>query len=221
MLLYKGRQITHVIWDFNGTVLDDMQAGIDSVNEMLAARGLPVLRGISDYRRVFCFPVREYYRRLGFDFEKEDYDTVLAPLWVRLYREKSATSPLFPGVRPLLEALRAVGASQTLLSATEQEMLREQLLARGAMDWFDEVWGTGSIHAHGKLGLAAAWRAAHPDAVPLMIGDTTHDAEVAREIGAACVLVASGCHSRAALAACGVPVVEDLFECRDLLLRQD
>ena len=54
-----------------------------------------------------------------------------------------------------------------------------------------------------------------------MIGDTTHDAEVAREIGAACVLVASGSHSRAALAACGVPVVEDLFECRDLLLRQD
>ena len=74
----------HVIWDFNGTVLDDMQVGIDSVNEMLAARGLPTLSGVTEYRAAFDFPVEDYYRRLGFDFDREDFKTCLAPLWVSL-----------------------------------------------------------------------------------------------------------------------------------------
>ena len=78
---------TDVIWDFNGTVLSDMQAGIDAVNEMLAARDLAVIADMESYRRAFCFPVETYYRNLGFDFEKEDYKTVLAPLWVSLYNK--------------------------------------------------------------------------------------------------------------------------------------
>ena len=73
---------THIIWDFNGTVLDDVEAGIRSVNDMLAARGLPVITSVAQYRELFSFPVIDYYRRLGLDVEKEDYYTILAPLWV-------------------------------------------------------------------------------------------------------------------------------------------
>ena len=71
---------THVIWDFNGTVLSDMQVGIDSVNAMLAERGLPTLTGLDAYRETFDFPVEDYYRRLGFDFEKEDYKKAVSKL---------------------------------------------------------------------------------------------------------------------------------------------
>ena len=52
---------THVLWDFNGTVLCDMQAGIVAVNEMLRARALPVLESLEQYRRAFCFPVEEFF----------------------------------------------------------------------------------------------------------------------------------------------------------------
>ncbi len=202
---------THIIWDFNGTVLADMQAGILAVNEMLRARGLPVIADVESYRRVFRFPVEQYYRDLGFDFEKEDYKTVLAPLWVSLYNKYSRNSPLFRGVRELSGALRAAGVHQSILSASEKAMMEGQLRERDALELFDEIWGNNSIHAYGKNALAAAWRAAHPHAHALVLGDTTHDFEVAKEMGADCVLVAAGHHDAARLGACGVPVVADLF----------
>ena len=212
------KKYTHVIWDFNGTILSDMQAGIDSINTMLAPRGLPVIPDIESYRRLFDFPVEAYYRRLGFDFEKEDFKTVLAPEWVALYLQNSKSAPLFDGVEPLSAALREAGMKLSILSASEREMMVRQLQERGALDWFDEVWGTDTIHAYGKSGLAAAWRQAHPDAAAVLIGDTVHDFEVARALGADCILVAAGHQDRARLTACGVPVAERLSDCLPLLL---
>lgn len=214
---YIYMKYTHVIWDFNGTVLSDMQAGILAVNEMLAARGLPVLADLESYRRTFCFPVEKYYRDLGFDFEKEDYKTVLAPLWVSLYNIYSKESPLFAGVAELTAALRAAGVHQSILSASEKVMMEAQLRERAALSFFDEIWGNDSIHAYGKNALAAAWRAAHKDARAVLLGDTTHDFEVAREMGADCILICAGHHDEARLCACGVPVVKDLFEAASLL----
>ena len=212
------KHYTHVIWDFNGTVLDDMQAGITSINTMLAPRGLPVIPDLAAYREVFDFPVEEYYRRLGLDFEKESYHDVLAPLWVELYLKNSVSSPLFAGVKPLTAALRRAGIRQSILSASHEGMLREQLAARGALLWFDEIWGTGTIHAAGKRELAGAWRDAHRDERAVLLGDTTHDFEIARLVGADCILVAAGHHPRHKLEACGVPVVDSLEEAALLLL---
>lgn len=211
------KKYTHVIWDFNGTVLDDVAAGIKSMNEILAARSLPLL-DVSRYKEVFGFPVEDYYRRLGLDLEKEDFKTVLAPLWVALYLKNSADAPLLSGVHALSKALRRAGVHQSILSASQSEMLREQLQARGALDWFDEIWGTDSIHAYGKESLAKAWRAAHPEALAVVLGDTEHDFEVAREIGAECILISAGHYSDARLRKCGVPVVSCLEECLPLLL---
>lgn len=212
------KKYTHVIWDFNGTILSDMQAGIDSINTMLAARGLPVIAGMEQYRELFDFPVEAYYRRLGFDFEKEDFKTVLAPEWVALYLQNSKNAPLFEGVAPLAASLRAAGISQSILSASERDMMVEQLRERGALALFDEVWGTDTIHAYGKSRLADAWRQAHPDAAAVLLGDTVHDFEVACAMGADCILVAAGHQDRARLAACGVPVVDALSDCAPLLL---
>ena len=206
-----------MIWDFNGTVLSDMQAGIIAVNEMLAERSLPVLADVEAYRRTFCFPVEKYYRDLGFDFEKEDYKAVLAPMWVALYNKYSKESPLFEGVRELTAALKERGVCQSILSASEKRMMEAQLQERDALLLFDEIWGNDSIHAYGKNALAAEWRAAHPHARAVLLGDTTHDFEVARELGADCILIAAGHHDAARLQACGVPVVKDLFEVASLL----
>lgn len=209
---------THVIWDFNGTILEDMQAGIDAVNTMLATRGLPLVESLAGYRELFDFPVQDYYARLGFDFEKEDFGTVLAPAWVRLYEKNCKNATLYPGVRPLNLALREGGLSQSILSASEREMMLVQLAERGADGWFDEIWGNDSIHAHGKEELALAWRAAHPTARAVLIGDTTHDAKAATLAGADCILVAAGHQSAGRLAACNVPVVPELAGCLPLIL---
>ena len=203
-------QYTHIIWDFNGTVLDDVQAGISSMNKILSQRGLPILADKAAYQEVFGFPVEDYYLRVGLDLEKEDFKAVLAPLWVELYKKNSCNARLYEGVRPLTAAFRQAGMRQSILSASHREMLRGQLAEREALSWFDEIWGTDTINAYGKSELAREWRRAHPHEKVLLIGDTTHDFEVATLIGADCVLVADGHHSRQRLLACGCPVVDRL-----------
>ena len=182
---------THIIWDFNGTLFDDVLAGIESVNDMLYRRGYKVLSGKEKYREVFRFPIIEYYRALGFDFDKEPYE-VLAPEWVALYNEYSKHSRLQRGATEALSFFSERGISQILLSATELEMLKGQISQLGIDGYFSEVMGLGNIHAYSKKELALRWREKEPDARPIIIGDTTHDAEVARAIGADCVLVCNG-----------------------------
>ncbi len=209
---------THLIWDFNGTLLDDVRHGIDCVNPMLAARGLPTLPDVNAYRNVFDFPIEDYYRRLGFDFDREDYKTVLAPEWVARYLAGEASCPLMPGAAETVRAVAARGIPQLVLSASDVAMLRRQLMRLGLIDAFSEIRGLDNIHAHGKIALALAWRDENPDANPLFIGDTTHDADVAAAIGADCVLYTGGHQSRDRLATCGVRLVDTPAEILDLLL---
>lgn len=188
-----------------------MQAGLDSTNDMLIERGLSPIDGLEEYRELFDFPIKEYYRRLGFDFDKEPYE-VLAPLWVDIYNERSKTSTLVDGVAETIAQAREKGLVQVLFSATERDMLLRQLSELGVSDCFDEVIGLDNIHAESKLHLAKRWREEHPDARILYVGDTIHDAENARILGADCLLFTGGHQSERRLSACGYPLIDSIPE---------
>ena len=200
---------THIIWDFNGTLFQDIDAGIVSVNTMLRERSLPEIESVEAYREIFRFPVIDYYRDLGFDFDKEPFD-VLAPIWIDLYNKNSESAPLQVGAREALEELGELGIPQLLLSATEINMLKGQLEVLGITEYFDEIMGLDNIHAHSKAAIALEWMAKHPNARPLFIGDSLHDAEVASAVGADCVLLSNGHQSRTRLETCGCPVFSSL-----------
>lgn len=207
---------THLFWDFNGTIFSDMDAGMESTNQMLKERGLPFFQSIDEYREVFSFPIKEYYRSLGFDFDKEPYE-VLAPLWVDMYNEKSKSSTLVEGVKETLERVSEADTLQVVFSATETAMLTRQLTELGVIKYFDEIIGLDNIHAESKLHLAKAWREKHPEARILYVGDTVHDAENARILGADCLLFCGGHQSRSRLEACGYPVIESIKNILDYL----
>ncbi len=199
---------THLIWDFNGTVLDDVRHGINCVNPMLKARGLPTIPDVETYRDLFGFPIDDYYRRLGFDFEKEDYDTVLAPEWVALYLAGEAECPMNPGVAETIEAVSKRSIPQIMLSATRHEQLVAQITRLGLGTAFEEILALDNIHARSKTHRAVEWRELHPGARPLFIGDTEHDAEVARAVNADCVLFTGGHQSAHRLRTCGFPLID-------------
>lgn len=206
------KKYTHVVWDFNGTVLNDVQLGIDCVNQMLEKRGLPIIPDVNAYQHVFGFPIDTYYRRLGFDFEKEDYDTVLAPEWVALYLAGEARCPVNDGVRETVAAIRERELSQIILSASNLQQLEGQLTRLGLKDTFDEILGLDNIHARSKTLLAVEWKSRHPDARPLFVGDTEHDADVAEAIGADCVLYLGGHQSREILETRNKPLIREIGE---------
>lgn len=212
-MIKEGKEIfpEYVIWDFNGTILDDVETGILAVNHLLRERGLKTLDSREDYQAVFGFPIKEYYARLGFDFDKEPYEAV-APLWVEQYMLHVPDAPLFDDVRETLERFRSLGIRQTLLSATESDMLKGQLDFLGISGYFEEILGLDNIHASSKVALALNWRRCHPEASVLFLGDTDHDVQTARAMGADCILVARGHQSADYLSTLGVPVIRTLSE---------
>ena len=67
-------QIHHIIWDWNGTLINDAWLFVEIMNEELKDRKLPLIT-VKDYRKHFTFPVKKYYENLGFNFEKENNTT--------------------------------------------------------------------------------------------------------------------------------------------------
>lgn len=205
------KKYTYILWDFNGTILDDVEIGIRCVNKLLSDRELKTIENVSEYREIFGFPIIDYYRRAGFDFAKESYEEI-APQWVEQYLINVKDAPLYPDVRETIERFHKMGLKQTVLSATEINMLRGQLHDLGLDDCFDEVRGLDNIHASSKVELAKKWRSEHMNDRALMIGDTVHDAEVAEAIRADCILIARGHQMRKTLEKTGVPVAGTLDE---------
>lgn len=192
------KRYTHLIWDFNGTILDDVDACIASANRLLLAHDLSPIASKEQYRSLFGFPIIDYYRRLGFDFEKLPYAD-LAVEWVAYYLENSKHAPLCPDVAQTLEAAKKTGICQMILSATELTMLRGQVDSLGILPYFDRLLGLGNIQAFSKEEVGRRWKEENPSARILMVGDTDHDAQVAAAMGADCVLVTTGHQNRETL----------------------
>ena len=201
----------YIIWDFNGTLLDDVDTGIVSVNTLLKARGLPMIESREKYHSVFGFPIIDYYRALGFDFDKEPYEDI-AHEWVALYLEHVKSAPMNHYCREALKLFEERGLKQIILSASELAMLKDQLSGLGILGCFEEVLGLDNIYAGSKLHVARKWRDEHPTVRALMIGDTDHDVTTAKEMGADAVLIARGHQSREHLESVGVPVFDSLEE---------
>ena len=200
-----------IIFDFNGTLLDDVWLGIRTVNVMLKKRALPTIDSLDDYYRVFGFPIEDYYRRLGFNFQREPYDQ-LAHEWIDGYRREEKNVTLREGARELLSFVKSTGKPIFILSATEEKMLCEQLKDLCIFSYFSEVFGRGDIYAYDKTAIAASLQKRFSEGKTLYIGDTDHDAESAAAMGADCILVAGGHQSRELLKKTGLSVFADLGE---------
>ena len=118
----------------------------------------------------------------------------------------------------MLAALKARGARQVVLSASEQAMLDEQLAHFVLTGYFEEVLGLTDFYGRSKVQRGLAWLAASglEKENAVMVGDTDHDLEVANALGIRCVLFSGGHQPREKLAATGAPVIDDLRSLLDM-----
>jgi len=204
------KNYTHILWDWNGTMLDDAWLCVDVMNGMLKERRLP-LRTIEQYKEIFDFPVRDYYLKLGFDFDKEPFDDVGMEFIIR-YNKRHSETALHPDVHEVLSTFAAYGFIQYILSAREHNELISETKALGVFNYFERIRGLDDHYAHGKtdVGLLLVEEIGVAKDKILFIGDTRHDAEVAAEIGIDCILIPNGHHSFARLQQLGVPMVSSL-----------
>ena len=206
-----------VLWDWNGTLLDDAAHCVGVVDAMLRQRGWGTM-DLTRYRAMFGFPVRDYYVQAGFDFAQESFET-LSVEFIDRYNAGEAKLQLHAGVVETLDWLARQSCSQAILSASRQDYLESGVTTRGIAAFFEVLGGINDIYAAGKLARGQAllrelgWRPART----LLIGDTLHDAEVGQALGMPVLLVAQGHHNTERLRASGQTVVADQAAVRAFL----
>ena len=191
-LFHRLGDIDHVIWDWNGTLLNDAPHAVDTINFLLEPRGLPLM-SMERYREVFGFPIRRYYETLGFDLQAESFSD-LCDQFMDRFMAKVGECPLTPGARELLGQIKASGKKQSVLSATEQVSLRAMMSQFDLSHHFDFVFGIADRLAASKVqrGYDLLRESGVPPARTLLIGDTDHDLEVGRALGISVLLVTHG-----------------------------
>ena len=200
----------YLIWDWNGTLLDDVSAAVGALNRMLAIRGARPIT-VEHYRRRFGFPVRPFYAELGVDLDKWDWDDICEDFHRFVLEEPQSVRP---DARSALKLASGLGFRQCLLSALRQDKLNEAVSANGLDAFFDRVYGVDNLDGASKLqrGHELMETLGGDVESAVFIGDTLHDAEVARELGGRCVLVACGHQVRERLMAARCPVADSLTE---------
>lgn len=206
-----------IIWDWNGTLLDDVDLSFQCMNRLLESQGLTQLKSIHHYRNVFEFPVENYYKTVGFDFNKTPFSD-LAQSYMDDYQDKSYTCSLYVDVKDTLKRARKYGFYQAVLSASHKDNLMNQITHFNMEDAFDSIWGIEDIYATSKLDIAYELKkTCHFNDEIWLIGDSLHDYEVASSIGAQCILVSSGHQSKTKLASKCDLVVDHLKESLDII----
>lgn len=214
--MYKqGFNYRHIIWDWNGTLLNDKWLCIDSINALLEIRGLQPIDE-EKYDRIFRFPVKDYYQDAGFDFSKEPFE-VPALEFIDIYDRRKKECRLQEGAMELLNLFSDMGCTQYLLSASESGVLKEMTGFFGISGYFSRIKGLDNHYANGKgdLGLELLAAMNVPADSVVMIGDTCHDKEVADLLGVSSILCKNGHFPENRLLGCGAMLLNNLNELND------
>jgi len=208
-------QFEHIIWDWNGTLFNDVELCADVFNNLLKRYDLSPIT-VNDYRNIFTFPVRNYYEKAGLDFNIHSFEA-LGREWMDEYELRKQSCSLFGDTLEVLEYIKANNIQQSILSAYPRETLLEIVRITGIEKFFRFIYGLDHIYATGKteLGLQLI-EELKPQGKILFIGDTVHDFEVAEHIGADCILISNGHQAKEKLLETGALVLDTLLELRIL-----
>lgn len=211
----------HILWDWNGTLLDDVAECLEIINVCLAKRNLKLIDR-EEYLEKFEFPVKNYYEAIGFDFSRESFEEA-GKEYIQAYAQKMFACRLHGSAREILQTINKAGLNQYVLSALNAEALQSCIKSFALQEFFTEVRGLADHYAFSKVDLGKKMFSEleiTPDSA-LLIGDTLHDYEVAQALGIDCILVAAGHNSRRRLEKCNTRVfssLEDLKTSLDALI---
>lgn len=201
----------HILWDWNGTLLDDIDACIISINKSLSEHNLPLMTKKAYFEK-FDFPVKNYYAKIGFDISGGKYEKLAKEYIEKYVAESKVSAKLHDGVIEMLQFFYENNIPQSILSASEYDILLERLKHYDILKYFEGIKALDNIYAHGKLHLGREWVEQNREKKMLFIGDTKHDYEVATDMGADCILFSGGHCKKQQLEQIDCIVVDDLRE---------
>ena len=185
-----------IVWDWNGTIIDDAALFVSILNIFLKKYSMNTI-SIQEYKKLFCFPVENYYKKLGFNLTNNQFKA-LSSEFIHLYKSKMFSPSLKPGVLTIIKYLHNQGYTQLVLSAQEKTLLKKSIKHYNLELFFDNFFGLNNNYAKSKQSIAKEHLAPFlsSNKKVLLVGDTAHDYEVASSIGADCCLVSWGHYSK-------------------------
>ncbi|ASW56885.1 HAD family hydrolase [Plantactinospora sp. KBS50] len=206
-----ARVRTHLVWDWNGTLLNDLALVVESTNAVFTSvGGLTV--SAEQHRIRFRRPIADYYAEvLGRAVDAAEFER-LDKIFHDAYRVGMAGCRL---AGDAAGAIRSWAGSQSLLSMWFHDELVPAVETYGLTGMFRRVDGLrGTVGGDRKAEhLARHLAALEVDgAVTVLIGDSIDDADAAESVGARCVLYTGGFTDPDRLRASGLPVADSLTE---------
>jgi phosphoglycolate phosphatase-like HAD superfamily hydrolase len=204
--------VAHLVWDWNGTLLDDLTLVVAATNVSLSTFGGPSITA-EDHRRDFRRPITAYYEHvLGRSVSEREFRQ-LDRVYHDAYREGLVDVRLAADAET---AMMSWPGTQSLLSMWFHDELVPEVTRRGLHERFGRIDGlpggvVGGGHKVEHLVEHLAALGVEP-AGTVLIGDSTDDAYAASEVGAACVLYGGGFTHPDRLREAGAPVALSLVD---------
>jgi phosphoglycolate phosphatase len=212
------KKYKHIIWDWNGTLLDDIWLCVDEINRVLAKYKKPLL-SLNQYRDIFDFPVKDYYKKIGFDFNDVSFEVVGSD-FIAGYNQRHFECELREGACRIVKLFSKNKISQSILSARRLKSLLEEVSYYKLSPFIENVCGLNHHYATSKIeigkDLLNGINISSQEI--LLIGDTTHDFETSKELETDCILVKNGHQSHSKLVRCDVPILDSLNDLEQYII---
>ena len=182
----------HIIWDWNGTLLNDTSLCTQILNESLRRRDIPEIT-VQQYKQKFLFPIKTFYESIGFDFDKEPFENSNNEFNTG-FVDQFKSLALQPFAKDTIIKFSDKKITQTILYASRQDRLKEQVNFFDITQYLQHVVGTNNLYAHGKEyeGEELLLTLDIPAEETIIIGDTLLDSSVAKYLKIDCALVSNG-----------------------------
>ncbi len=203
--------IRNIIFDWSGTLVDDLPAVWEATNHVFSQAGVAPLT-LDQFRAEFALPFTGFYQRYTPHVAMPQLEA-----WFHgRFREVQESVVALPHAREFLEFCRERGVRTFVLSTVHREHFATQNRKVGFEPFLDrpyvEVWDKRT-----KIHELLAENGLHP-AETLFIGDMEHDIETARHGGVSSCAVLTGYNRLDQLRAAQPDViVEHLGELRRML----
>jgi len=186
----------NIIWDWNGTLLNDIALSLKIAKEMVANhRNTPLT--LAEYKNAFGFPITSYYEKVGIDLKKESFEA-LTKKFVTDYSQGVINCGLHENVFDILNQFKQQQKDQYILTAAHLDLVQPLLDRFDINHYFKAVEGVDNFKAEGKVARGVQLMQKHQieKNKTVLIGDTYHDFEVANAMDIDCILVANGHQSK-------------------------
>lgn len=183
----------YILWDWNGTIVNDLDINFKIINQLLLERSLPTIT-LQKYKEIFTFPIIEFYRSAGFNCQPDAYDLLVSD-YKSAYTAHMPFIKLMPHTESVFMQINQKKIKQCIFSASNHQTIHSQLIFYNISHYFSDIIAQTDDYAFGKCDLAVQW--CNHNLIDntkriLVIGDTLHDYEVSQIMGFDCLLISKG-----------------------------